>query len=198
MPLVVPPLPHRARGTSNHSGACQEVSCWHDRAMTRLQHRFAVIGVLLASLLAFFVDPAPSAFGATRSTLTPLSAPPAQPASPESPPTLARAVTAKHRACQHTLDVAFFVGWPKSALRELERITWRESRCQRLAKNHNRNGTVDRGVTQLNDVNFPYLEDRGVVSHPHHLFRLEANLKAALAVWQRDSGFCSWDPPDYC
>ena len=163
--------------------------------MTRLQHRFAVIGVLLASLLAFVVDPAPSALDVT----VPPSAPsPPLAATPGTTQPLHRAIRAKHPVCQYTLDVAFSVGWPKSELRELERIIWRESRCQRLAKNRNRNGTLDRGVTQLNDVNIPYLLANGAISHPHHLFRLEANLKAALAVWHRDDGFCSWEPPKYC
>lgn len=70
------------------------------------------------------------------------------------------------------------------------RIMWRESGCQPSARNVNRNGTVDRGLLQLNSIHLR----RGGVAHgyaPAALYSPGVNVRLAARLYRR-SGLDPW------
>jgi hypothetical protein len=158
--------------------------------------------VLLASLLAFAV-PHPGT-----STTTPLEAlqlvepttklvaPPQPTIQPTIQPT--KAIPVRHAECAAAMQRAVEIGWPLELVPELERTAWRESRCQTSAENRNRNGTTDRGLLQINDVNVELVRQAGVLAHSSELFDLDTNLRAALVVHSTAGSFCPWQAPTYC
>lgn len=159
--------------------------------MRRIHLLLARSFVLVSSLLAFVVDPV-----TTAPNLGTRAAPSAS--EPLVEPTPLAAVSNARPQCRPLLQRAHAHGWPKGALSELERVLWRESRCITDAVNTNRNGTVDRGALQINDVNLGTLRELGVLKHHHELFDTDTNLKAGLALFQQAGGFCPWEPPTYC
>lgn len=158
--------------------------------MRRIHLLLARSFVLVSSLLAFAVDPTTSAPAASS---TPSATPEAAPAS-------SRVAAVRHARpqCRPLLQRAHAHGWPEAELGELERVLWRESRCITDAVNTNRNGTVDRGALQINDVNLRTLRELGVLDHHDDLFDVDTNLKAGLALFEQAGGFCPWEPPSYC
>jgi hypothetical protein len=173
--------------------------------MRRSSRLTATAGVLLSSLLAFCVEPATDtpladlgsfaspALNAPSSTPTANTAPVSEISSHA-----AARVFARRWQCQPAISAAVRAGWAIEHLSDLERVLWRESRCTPDAVNKNRNGTTDRGIAQINDVNVGHLVTAGVLDHPSQLFDMHTNVSAALVLHRRDGGFCSWTPPEYC
>lgn len=70
------------------------------------------------------------------------------------------------------------------------RIMYRESGCQRQARHVNRNGTIDRGVLQINSIHLK----RGGVAYgyaPAQLYEPAVNVKIAARLYRR-SGMRPW------
>lgn len=97
--------------------------------------------------------------------------------------------------CPEAITLAATVGWPVEELDKLDRIIWRESRCDASA----RSTTHDTGLTQVNDfwcrstAAFPagFLQTAGVVNDCTDLYDPETSLRASLVIWQR-SGWQPW------
>jgi hypothetical protein len=156
--------------------------------MNRRQRIAAKAFVLSVSPLCFFIQPVPpgQGFEASRPTIK---------ASDTASPPLAP--TALHPACTAFVRAAATQGW-RLHIAELERIAWRESRCQSRTTNLNENGTTDWGILQINDVNIPHLRRAGIIETPDDLFDPAVSARAARSMRHRDGGFCSWQAPDYC
>lgn len=60
------------------------------------------------------------------------------------------------------------------------------------AVNRNRNGTADRGLFQINDVNIPALKKAGIITGPEDLFDPAKNFQAAKFLYDR-KGWQPWD-----
>jgi hypothetical protein len=60
------------------------------------------------------------------------------------------------------------------------------------AVNRNRNGTADRGLFQINDINIPALKKAGIISGPEDLFDPTKNFQAARFLYDR-KGWQPWD-----
>jgi hypothetical protein len=105
----------------------------------------------------------------------------------------------RHPQCAPYLELALEVGWPAWALSHIEPVMWRESRCTERAQLTNTNGTVDRGLMQVNSSNGEMLKKAGVIVSLDELFNPRTNLRAArelFAFW--GGSFCPWQPPKYC
>ena len=195
-----------AAGYARATSACTPAREPHAGCMRQTSKIAAIFGVLASSLLAFAVDPVPHGGPALGSlgqgALTPVledSQPERKHLKDNSSTSFAsHGFTARHSTCQLALDTAAAVGWLHNELDELEALLWRESRCTARAFNRNKNGTSDRGVSQINDVNVDHLISVGVIDGPEELFDLATNLTAALALRHRDRGLCAWEPPEYC
>lgn len=105
--------------------------------------------------------------------------------------TLPVEVTGLSYRCPDAVAQAYRVGWPVEQLSKLDRIVWRESRCQPDAYS----ATHDHGLTQINRFwcadSDAWLKQQGVIDDCADLFRPRVNLRAALAIWQR-SGWQPW------
>lgn len=114
--------------------------------------------------------------------------------------------------CPEWWPLAREIGWPEEALTGLDRIMFRESRCNPAANNKldpNRAGSVkgSLGLTQINafwvmpTASYPagYLQTVGAVTKPRDLFDPAANLKAALAIfdYSRNAGRCGFSAWSY-
>jgi len=110
--------------------------------------------------------------------------------------------------CAHLWPVAQQAGWTLDLWPELNRIMWRESRCQPQAHNTtlNKDGSADLGLMQINDRSWcmknrwnpdGYLQKLGIISYCEELFTPYANLVAAKALYDYSkergaSGFQPW------
>lgn len=72
------------------------------------------------------------------------------------------------------------------------RVVQAESSGNPTAQNTNRNGTVDRGLFQINSIHIPQLQKEGIISTETDLFDPVKNTKAALYLKNRD-GWKPWD-----
>ena len=87
--------------------------------------------------------------------------------------------------CREWLPLAVRVGWPVEELPMLDRVIWRESRCQPDAWNGH-----DAGLMQINQIHTEFVAVMGW-SWPEDMFQAEANLRFALKLWQ-GSGWEPW------
>lgn len=87
--------------------------------------------------------------------------------------------------CREWLPLAVKVGWPVEELPMLDRVIWRESRCQPDAWNGH-----DAGLTQINQIHTEFVAVMGW-SWPEDMFTAELNLRFALKLWQ-GSGWKPW------
>jgi len=111
--------------------------------------------------------------------------------------------TPKHTECTSWLTLAFRLGWQRQNLSTLERVMWRESRCQPGVHNPKDPNGGSYGLTQINGfwcrptAWYPkgYLQHFGVVRVCADLFRPEQNLLAALEVFNYSKGWTQWYLP---
>ena len=67
-------------------------------------------------------------------------------------------------SCPAAYPPAIFAGWSDAQWPTLDAIVWRESRCNAGAVHRNANGSIDRGLAQVNSVNLPYLAGYGITA----------------------------------
>lgn len=102
--------------------------------------------------------------------------------------------------CIKYVNLARKVGWPKSDRWMLEKVMWRESRCQptSIGRNRNTKGEVtsqDWGLLQINDASWVrYLRDLGIIKSREDLTNPRTNLTAALALrtYSVERGLSPW------
>ena len=92
-------------------------------------------------------------------------------------------------SCPQFYALALSAGWAAEEWPELDHIMWRESRCTPEATHRNRNGSVDRGLLQINSVHRGWLADRGVSLDG--LLDPATNLQAARWLYESD-GWRPW------
>lgn len=96
--------------------------------------------------------------------------------------------------CPDAVVVAYEVGWPIDQLPKLDRIMFRESRCDTHAHNTEDPAGGSRGLTQINGFwcrTSHWLQDQGILDSCDDLFIPEVSLTASLAIWNR-SGWNPW------
>ena len=88
--------------------------------------------------------------------------------------------------CPQYWQTALQVGWRKNELATLDKIMFRESRCNPLAFNPEDPMGGSRGLVQINGFWTPWLKERGVLSPPkasQGLFNPTSNLMSALHIY---------------
>jgi len=88
--------------------------------------------------------------------------------------------------CPQYWQTALQVGWHKKQLATLDKIMFRESRCNPLAFNGQDPMGGSRGLVQINGFWTPWLKERGVLSPPkasQGLFDPATNLLSALHIY---------------
>ena len=93
--------------------------------------------------------------------------------------------------CPDFYFTAVRAGWVEGELAQVDRIMWRESNCAATSTHRNGNGSVDRGLMQINSVNLEFLADYGITADD--LLTPEPNLKAARLLYER-VGWRPWTP----
>lgn len=169
---------------------------------------------LLARLMAvvtgaFFIGGV-SAVAAPAQTPTPRVYPPQNVSYRVSDPFQVRvpATTLPPGNCAQHWPTAKKAGWTLDLWPTLDRIMWRESRCQPAAHNTtlNKDGSTDMGLMQINDRSwclptrwYPagYLQTLGILDYCEQLFDPFTNLVAAKALYdyskgQHGAGFEPW------
>lgn len=63
-------------------------------------------------------------------------------------------------------------------------IIWNESRFQSNAEGHNKNGTVDRGLMQINDACIPFLKGNDLLQEPEDLFDPVTNMECGACLFR--------------
>jgi Lysozyme like domain len=106
------------------------------------------------------------------------------------PPSPAASVPAGLR-CPEWYQPAQAAGWSDAELGEVDRIMWRESKCEPGTTRRNANGTIDRGLMQINDINLGWLGQVGVTADD--LLDGNENLKAARMLYEQ-LGWSPWRP----
>lgn len=113
--------------------------------------------------------------------------------------------------CGQWHDLARKTGWPDRDMATLDRLIWRESRCEPDAHNPRDPQTGSYGLTQINGFwcrsnryepnSAGFLGALGVVDHCHDLYDPETNLEAARWIFAYQAlilgrcGFAPWRLP---
>jgi hypothetical protein len=107
------------------------------------------------------------------------------------PPTVEAAPVPKGLRCPEWYEPAEAAGWPEDQLAQVDRIIWRESSCEQGATHINGNGTIDRGLMQINEINLGSLADVGIGADD--LLVGGRNLQAARWLYEHH-GWSPWRP----
>lgn len=132
---------------------------------------------LLALILSFVLPVSATAPAVRVATIQATPPPPTLPAAPEGVP------------CGEWFPTALEAGWSAAEWPTVGAIMERESQCTPSAVNHNANGTVDRGLMQVNSVHRGWLADVGITLAM--LLDPWNNLRAARLLYER-SGWAPW------
>lgn len=93
--------------------------------------------------------------------------------------------------CGVWFPLAIEQGWPDNpiVLKTLDRIMWRESRCQPAA-----DSGPDHGLMQINQIHSDYIEQLGWTHEG--MKDATANLRFAYLLWsgREEEGQCGWTP----
>jgi hypothetical protein len=158
--------------------------------MTKLK----LITISLAISLAWFINAgqaaAPPATSTTTSTITIAT----------TTTTTTTIAAQKHPECAEWLNLAIGLGWERGNLPMLERVMWKESRCQPHQFNAADPNGGSLGLTQVNKFWclpsrwYPsgYLQTHGVLNTCDDLFNPAINLSAALAIYDYAKGWSQW------
>lgn len=103
----------------------------------------------------------------------------------EEAPTVEPLVDAK---CPQWWDLALKQGWRKSLLPKMDRIMWRESRCDLYAINKDDPNKGSWGLMQVNGFWVKYLSSRGILKRLEDLQDPSVNLRSALAIYNYADG----------
>lgn len=93
--------------------------------------------------------------------------------------------------CPDFYFAALDAGWQPDEMAQLDRIMWRESMCTPTATHRNGNGTIDRGLLQVNSIHLGWLAAIGIGADD--LLVAEVNLSAGHHLYERD-GWAPWRP----
>lgn len=107
------------------------------------------------------------------------------------PPVIETAIVPAGLHCPQWYEPAETAGWADDEIAQLDRIIWRESSCEQGATHVNANGTIDRGLMQINDINLGWLADVGVSADD--LLLGGRNLQAARLLYEQH-GWSPWRP----
>jgi len=107
------------------------------------------------------------------------------------PPSTAPTTVPQGLHCPGWYYPAEAAGWNDDELMQVDRIIWRESNCQPDATHRNANGTIDRGLMQINDINLGWLAGVGISADD--LLDGSHNLKAARLLFDQ-LGWSPWRP----
>jgi hypothetical protein len=107
---------------------------------------------------------------------------------------------AHHAECAPWLGVAATIGWDEATFPMLERVMWKESRCDPTQFNADDPNGGSVGLTQVNRFwclpsrYYPdgYLQAVGVLAACDDLWNPEVNLRAALAIYEYAEGWSQW------
>lgn len=105
-----------------------------------------------------------------------------------------------HPECAEWLALALSLGWDTDNLAMLERVMWKESRCQPHQLNASDPNGGSLGLTQVNKFwclpsrYYPngYLQTYGVLNTCEDLYVPQTNLLAALAIFEYAEGWSQW------
>ena len=86
---------------------------------------------------------------------------------------------------------ALDAGWAPDEEPQLDRIMWRESKCTPTATHRNANGSIDRGLLQVNSIHLKWLADLGISADD--LLVPSVNLTAGRRLYEQD-GWGPWRP----
>lgn len=92
-------------------------------------------------------------------------------------------------SCPQWYGLSLDAGWSPEQWPEVDHIMWRESRCIPTATHRNANGTVDRGLLQINSIHTGWLAADGIT--PAMLLDPFYGLRAARLLYERD-GWAPW------
>jgi len=89
-------------------------------------------------------------------------------------------------------------GWLPAQMATLDKIMWRESRCNPLVHNPGDPAGGSFGLLQVNGSWKKWLRDLGVITYLEDLYSPAVNLKASLEIWKyahqkHDNGFGPWN-----
>ena len=104
---------------------------------------------------------------------------------PTTPQTVETIVAPETASCPEWWNLAVSVGWDPKDLPMLDRIIWRESRCDPKATNGH-----DNGLTQINQIHREFVAVMGW-DWETDMFKPRPNLAFALKLWQ-GSGWRPW------
>ena len=105
-----------------------------------------------------------------------------------------------HPECVEYLALAVTLGWESEHLPMLERVMWKESRCQPHQLNASDPNGGSLGLTQVNKFwclpsrYYPdgYLQEMQIVTTCEQLYEPLINLNAALAIFEYADGWSQW------
>lgn len=105
-----------------------------------------------------------------------------------------------HPECVEYLALAVTLGWQSEHLPMLERVMWKESRCQPHQFNASDPNGGSIGLTQVNKFwclpsrYYPdgYLQAMQIVTTCEQLYEPLINLNAALAIFEYADGWSQW------
>jgi hypothetical protein len=124
-------------------------------------------------------------------------------ASAQLPPDRYDEYVPQHRECAQYVTLAVRVGWDRKQLATLERLMWRESRCQAQAFNPDDPNGGSHGLLQINGFWcqpsrwYPrgYLQTFAVVATCRDLYEPRLNLIAAWHLFDYSDGWSQWYLP---
>ena len=91
--------------------------------------------------------------------------------------------------CPKAIAIAIQAGFTKKDLPKLDKIVYRESRCNPKSVGYNRRAdgsvwSIDYGLTQINNYSWiTYLRDRNIIKKSTDLLHPFTNMKAARALY---------------
>lgn len=103
--------------------------------------------------------------------------------------------------CSEWVDLVLDVGWPAVHVETVQRLMFRESRCDPSQFNPDDPRGGSRGLLQINGhwcrpnpsygIDVGWLQEHGLIDECDDLFDAEANLRSALLIWS-EYGFEPW------
>ena len=94
------------------------------------------------------------------------------------------AITVDENAkCPQWWHLASSVGWSAKNLKKLDKIMWRESRCDLYQVNRKDPNRGSWGLMQVNGFWVDYLSSRGILERLRDLQDPSINLRSALAIY---------------
>ena len=94
--------------------------------------------------------------------------------------------------CPQFWGLGVLAGFTVTEMVTVDKLMWRESRCQPAAWNKQDPGTGSRGLVQINSSWHGWLKRQGIIRDITDLFDPETNLWAARAVYEYGVGRYGW------